>query len=266
MPTNPLQALIDWTTKLDWREDLAPWLLASMAIGLVAGWLLWLLPKVNRRVAIDLARALHSPGGILLAWLLRLVWLIGPGYIALLFGLLSPSLMGLTQIDWGAPFAYGLGFAVLSLAVLLAAGLTYRQAFRHHQDRRPWTLAISESIRLGLEAGALQWHWAFYRCIAIAFCQAAGFVEPIYWGTWLGVAIIVLEGILNPLLWRDLGIPGLAERRLLRAVLLLATSVLYLVSRNFWLAWILHAVTITVLEPRFSPVERTPTPLKPTTR
>jgi hypothetical protein len=253
MPTDPLQALSDWTTKLDWQQDLVPWLLASMAIGIASGWLLWLLPRVSGRADRGLTRALHSPGGGLLAWLLRLAWLIGPGYVTLLIGLLSPSLMGLTQIDWGAPFVLGLGFAALSLIVLLAAGLAYRRSFQHHPERRSLPGAIDESVRLVLEAGGLQWHWAFYRCVAITFLQTTDVLEPTYWGTWLAVAIIALEGLLNPLLWRDLGRPGLAERRILRAILLIVTSVLYLISRNFWLAWAFHAASISVLEPRFFP-------------
>lgn len=253
MPTNPLEVLLSWAAELNWREDLTPWLVASMVIGIGSGWILWLLSKANRQAASGLTRALHSPGGTLISWVVRLVWLIGPGYITLLIGLLPPSLMGLTSIDWGAPFAYGIGFAILSLIILLAAGVAYRWAFQHAQGQRPLTLIISQSVRLVLEAGALQWHWAFYRSVAIVACQAVGLAEATYWGTWLGVFIISLEALLNPLVWRDLSSPGLAERRLLKAVLLVATSVLYLVSRNFWLAWALHAVTVAVLEPRFIP-------------
>jgi hypothetical protein len=39
----------------------------------------------------------------------------------------------------------------------------------------------------------------------------------------------------------------------LRAALLGATSVLYLLSRSFWLAWALHAVAAAILEPRMAP-------------
>jgi hypothetical protein len=47
-----------------------------------------------------------------------------------------------------------------------------------------------------------------------------------------------------------LRLPGEAEPRILQGVLLLATSVLFLLSRNFWLAWAVHGVVALTLEPR----------------
>ncbi len=77
-----------------------------------------------------------------------------------------------------------------------------------------------------------------------------GFAAPESWGVWLAAALIALQGALNPMLWCDLQTPGQAGKRLLRAVLLVASSVLYLLSRNFWLAWALHGVASVLLEPR----------------
>jgi hypothetical protein len=181
-------------------------------------------------------------------------WLIGPGYAALLLGDLSPRVMGLSQIDLGAGLGLGALFAVLSLAVLLSAGLTYRRTSYASQPYASLGSAIVVSVRLVLEAGALQWHWAFYRSAVIAALAAVGWRNPVYWGAWMAVGVICLEGALSPFLWRDLRTPGLAERRLLRGVLLVATTVVYLLSRNFWLAWALHGLTTLILEPRLTAV------------
>jgi hypothetical protein len=184
-----------------------------------------------------------------------MVWLVLPGYAALLMGLLSPRLMGLSQIDLGAGLGFGALYAVFSLAVLLAAGLTYRRL--RHANSPGWFyptvgFGVIAGVRLVVEAGGLQWHWAFYRSAIIAAMTGIGLSDPIYWGSWLAVAWICLEGALSPLLWRDLRHSGRAEIRILRGVLLVATTVIYLLSRNFWLAWALHGLTTVLLEARLN--------------
>jgi hypothetical protein len=101
-----------------------------------------------------------------------------------------------------------------------------------------------------MEAGALQWQWAFYRSAMIEALTTAAAAAPVYWGTWLAVVVLAVQGALSPLLWHDLRTPARAERRVLRAALLATTSVLYLLSRNFWLAWALHGAASAILEPR----------------
>ena len=60
--------------------------------------------------------------------------------------------------------------------------------------------------------------------------------------------VLAVQGALSPWLWHDLRTAGLAERRVLRAALLAITSVLYLLSRNFWLAWALHGAASAILD------------------
>jgi hypothetical protein len=194
----------------------------------------------------------------MVAWLGWMAWLVAPGYAALLLGVLSPRLMGLTQIDWGAPFGYGMAFAGLALAILIAAGVTVRQRGPALPAWPTLSAALAGGALLIAEAGALQWHWAFYRSAAIQAAQELGASAAIVWGTWLGVGIVALEGALNPELWHDLQTPGQAERRVLRAVLLVATSVLFLLSRNFWLLWATHALAAVIVQPRLAQPQRLP--------
>jgi hypothetical protein len=201
----------------------------------------------------------RSPGGLFAGWFLWMIWLVGPGYAALVTGQLSPRLMGLSQIDLGAGLGFGTLFAVFALIVLLAAGLTYRRLRYTDSLGAPYPtpgIAISAGVRLIVEAGALQWHWAFYRSAIIVALAGAGLPDPLYWGSWLAVAWICLEGALSPLLWSDLRHSGKAEIRILRGVLLVATTVVYLMSRNFWLAWALHSLTTVLLEARLSAAPR----------
>jgi hypothetical protein len=233
-------------------SPLLPWVLASIVIYALAANALWLAVRRSGPQG-RLSGWLRSRPGQLLLWLTRVLWLVLPGYAALLLGLLSPRVMGLSQIELGWGLGRGLIFAAGALAVLLAAGLSYRRA---HPAPPPY-LTLSHGVTLTallvVEAGALQWQWAFYRSAVIEALAATAAPAPAYWGTWLAAVVLAVQGALSAWLWRDLRTPGLAERRVLRAALLGATSVLYLLSRSFWLAWALHAVAAAILEPRMAP-------------
>ncbi len=230
-------------------SPLLPWVLASMLCYAVAANGLWLAVRRSGPQG-RLSRGLHSRPGQLLLWLTRALWLILPGYAALLRGLLSPRLMGLSQIELGWTLGRGLIFAAGALLLLLAAGLSYRRAHPTPSPYLTFSHGLALTTLLALEAGALQWQWAFYRSALIEALTAAALPAPVYWGTWLAAGLLAVQGALNAWLWHDLRIPGLAERRVLRAALLGATSVLYLLSRNFWLAWALHGAAAAILEPR----------------
>lgn len=230
-------------------HDLLPWILASTAC---YGLATTLLAVFRRHTSPQnrLATLANSTGGAATGWLVWVIWLIGPGYVALLLGLLSPRLMGLSQIDLGTGLGLGALFAALSVGVLLAAGLTYRRTRHTGSPYASLGQAVGASVRLVLEAGSLQWHWAFYRSAIIVAVAGLGLNNPVYWGAWLAAGWICLEGALSPCLWHDLRTPGRAEIRMLRGVLLFATTVIYLLSRNFWLAWALHALIVVIVEPR----------------
>ena len=230
------------------------WVAGSIVIYAAAGLVLWLGQR-RGDVQSSLAAFLGSPGGTLLSWLTRLVWLIGPGYAALLLGAVSPRLMGLSQIEIDAGLGQGVILALAALGLLALAVVGYRRgqpagpAYASRADR------VAVSVRLALEAGGLQWQWAFFRAVLIAAAVQRGVgADPAYLGAWLAVGLITLQGVLNPLFWRDLRTPGLAGARLLRAVILVVTTQIYLLSGNFWLGWTFHAATVVLLEPRLESI------------
>ncbi|MEA3338100.1 MAG: hypothetical protein U9R25_19605 [Chloroflexota bacterium] len=237
--------------QLTWQDSLVPWVIGSIVVGIAGAWLVWLATRRRWQWSSALRSFLASQTGETFSWLFRLAWLILPAYATLLMGLLSPRLMGLTQVSWGIDFASGVAFALFGGGILLIAGLSYRRSHTTPRQISSTSDSTVRAIRLILEAGALQWHWAFYRAALIGSAPAGTVDNLIAWGTWTAAALVVTEGILSPLFWRDLRTPGLAERRVLRAVLLVATSVLYLITANFWLAWALHASVVLMLEPRF---------------
>ena len=70
---------------------------------------------------------------------------------------------------------------------------------------------------------------------------------PLYWGSWLGLALIALEWALNPFARAELQRPGQRETALLRVVLAIATTALFTVTPNFWLLLIAHLAVETVI-------------------
>lgn len=225
------------------------WVAGSIAIYVVSSLVLWLGQR-RGNLHSSLASFLGSPGGTLLGWLARLVWLIAPGYAALLLNIVSPRLMGLSQIEIDVGLGQGVMLALVALGLLTLAVVGYRRSqpaspvYGSHADR------LAVSARLALESGGLQWQWAFYRAVLVAALLQQGAANPVYLGAWLTVAVVTIQGALNPLLWRDLRTPGLAAPRLLRAAILVVTTQVYLLSRNFWLAWAFHAAAAILLEPR----------------
>ncbi len=251
MPINPFDQLHSWwLSQLTWRQLPTLWVLASLGVGVAVANLWWLMAYSRHSLARQITAVVATTAGGSLTWLIHMAWLIGPGYAALLAGAASPRLMGLSQIDWGAGLGWGAGVAVMILAVLLAAGLSYRRSL---PAAPPWpslAAAIAGSALLAFEAGALQFQWAFYRSASIEAAASLDAAAPLAAGTWLAVVIVSLQAALSPWFWRDLRTPGLAERQVLRAALLVASAVVFLVSRNFWLIWLLHASVAVLLQPR----------------
>lgn len=247
MPSSPFDHLSQWwAVQRDPAQSPTLWVLLSVVIGIAAAQAIWWAETSPRPTARRMSHWLASPAGRWIAWWLRMAWLVGPGYAALLSGVASPRRMGLSQIDWGASFGYGLAFAGLALAVLLAAGISLRRSGPATSPWPSWSAAVAGSLLLAVEAGALQFQWAFYRDAAIQAAEAWGMAAPAQAGTWVGVLLVTLQGGLDPALRQDLRSPV----QVLRWALLLATAVLYLLSRNFWLGWALHAAAAVLLEPR----------------
>jgi len=228
------RALVEtWWAKLialdAWRTEPGLWVLSS-----------WILYVLGAQIS---ARYGGLPRG--LWWAIRLTYLIGIPYAALLIGAASPRLMGLNGLDWVRTLGIGVPLAI---AVWLMIMMSWRRGIRDSVLNPPgrsmassmnWLLAI-------VEAAGQQWHWAFYRNAAIRWWG-------LYYGTWAGVLLVITEWCGNPSIWRALRHPGHAGPILLRLILLIATAALYLVTPNWWLMWGLHTLTLLSTQARQSP-------------
>jgi hypothetical protein len=170
--------------------------------------------------------------------------------------------MGLTGIDWVASLRAGAPLMFLIIGLLIFGWLVYRRSLPGDRSRTRLARA-GATLRAPIDAALLQWHWAFYRALAIAIlpliaAALAGteilrplgsqlMAAPLYWGSWLGLSVIALEWALNPFARAELRRPGQREIALLRVVLAVATTALFTLTPNFWLLLIAHLVVETVI-------------------
>jgi len=237
------------------------WLGASLLAAVVATNAAWLVFKVlGKRSGAPANPAL----GVLsaLAWLFVSLFFLLPPPAAWRFGALSPRLMGLTGIDWVESLRAGALLMFLIIGLLLFGWLVYRRSLAGERGRTRIE-RVGATLRAPVDAALLQWHWAFYRALAIALLPiVAGALAhsdilhplgsqlmeaPLYWGSWLGLALIALEWALNPFGRAGLRRPGQRETALLRVVLAIATTALFTVTPNFWLLLIAHLAVETMI-------------------
>ncbi len=260
------------------------WLLASflaLVIATNAGWF-----AVRKRAADPAFR--RGPLAAV-GWLcVSLFYLLTP-FAALQQGVVSPYALGLTEINWPATLSNGMVLAGLIVAGLLFGWLVYRRTWADEAGGdgmaaapafptggSPSGLArVLALLRAPFDAALQQWHWAFYRAAAIGWLMlpiglagapAADRVlqglqgEPLYWGAWLGLAVVGLEWALDPFARAALRRQGDREVALRRAALAVATTGLFVLTRNFWLCLVVH-VAVETLATGWFPL-RSPAPAR----
>ncbi len=197
-----------------------------------------------------------------LAWLLVSLFFLLPPPAAWRFGALSPRLMGLTGLDWVRSLRAGAALMFVIIGLLIFGWLVYRRSLSGDRGRTR-VARIGATLRAPIDAALLQWHWAFYRALAIALIPVVAGVlasseilrplgsqlleAPLYWGSWLGLALIALEWALNPFARAGLRRSGQRETALLRVVLAITTTALFTLTPNFWLLLIVHLTVETVI-------------------
>lgn len=201
-------------------------------------------------------------------WLSALRWLAVP-YVGLLVGGLSPRRMGLSQIDWlaGAGWGVGMILALLGLLWLIQSGDLNLHKSRATAGTIPQPGPASFVV---LISGLQEFHWAFLRGGlwsllrtmdgAASGLPASLLAQPAYWAIWIAGALAVIELLVAGMVRRIGPTEGLIQ-----LFILLATSVLFLYTRNFWLCWLLHtgmrlvlarSITARNLPPQSPPAAR----------
>jgi hypothetical protein len=207
----------------------------------------WLLPQFHwQRPGFWLLLSLISSAFLLFAswrmpaqrrhWLRMGRWFLIP-YLGLVAGGLSPRLMGLTHLDWVAGLSLGVAliFAIWVLLLLIRATVQIEEA---PGEAPPlWSLTLPEQI---IGAGAQEFHWAFLRAATweMLLAYPGGLEMPGYWAMWIA-SILALPGIFVQ--------HNHTSQRLITAMVLITTAILFFYTRNFWLCWLLHATSQLLL-------------------
>ncbi len=187
-----------------------------------------------------------------------LLFYLGIPYLALggwprrpLQGLLSPVDLGLVGpgavwpvTRWLEALSTSLGVGLLTFLVLYLAWKSARRG-----ENNPPTFPARPVWMLLIEGLFLEVHWAFYRG------GLAVLLDDVYLGVFAGLALVYVEGGLNPSWrdgWRD---PSQGVVHWFRAGLALASSLLFLLTRNLWGCLLMHWLVEIVFWRLFSPSE-----------
>jgi hypothetical protein len=258
---------------IDYRIELSLWIALSIliyAISVNLAWR-WRRPRPGRLASwIEKVRSWPPTGWLF--QLLRFAYYVGlpfclllsggaverslrrfPGFGFLMRGVLLPRVMGLgglTTSEWFA--GVGMGIALgCGAFFLMASGWWY---FTHSVRELLWGQAASPGSRAGVggpvvmaspppnrawwavlwEAVYAEMHWAFYRAGPIIL------LDNYYAGVFLGFLILSLEWWTNPA-WRH-GWDPMGQRPdvVLRWSLAFVMAIIFLFTRNLWLAIPLH--------------------------
>jgi hypothetical protein len=259
---------------MDWLEthlDLSNpglWILASFALAVLAANAGWVVLRLTRG-HLRLGRLLRSSGVRAIVWLFVSLYLLLVPLFAWRYGAISPYLLGLNELDWVGSITVG-GLLMILLTVLVLFGwLVYRHTLPADQTETPPTEGrLIHALRAPIDAALAQWHLAFYRAAAIGWLAEISVLpaafpnilreglqsQPFYWGSWLGLGVLLVESVLNPQLWAMLSTPTQEERAwgrpeaILRSLALaVATTALFILTRNLWLCLACQVIVETAV-------------------
>ena len=220
------------------------WTLASVFLYVAAH---HLIHRGRRGLPAPLARLIAPLGALAevagVQHAVRLGFLVGIPYLALIQGVTNPRLLGLVPDDWARSVAWGLVLGAGAMALFLSGWIRYVRSLgsRPPALERPllgkvraaaepwgWVAVLAQAI-------SLEVHWAFYRG------APQWLLGDFYWGVFGGLAIVYLEDAATPQ-WRSrLDTPQVGAVAW-RWGMALAMAVIFLHTRNLWLTVGLHFV------------------------
>ncbi|MBI3536925.1 MAG: hypothetical protein HY070_05130 [Chloroflexi bacterium] len=207
-------------------------------------------------VAANVGWANRNPGfsraGRLISWtraawapralraILRWAYYLLLPYGALVLGYDSVRALGLWNLDWS-------GNAGIAIALLVGALVVFTWVWRPYA--RAEHPAAVESSGWGraqhfLEIFYEQAHWAFYRSGPILW------LNNLYWGSFLGLALVFIEGWSNPRARESVREITRADTPLWTGSVAIVSAIIFIFTQNFWYCLIAHLVLDFGLRPR----------------
>lgn len=233
------------------------WLLASIALHTLASMLHWAL---NQRTRTTRSLSTWWPKAqqvLQLPWLsqsIRMLYGLGLPAAALMWkGTVTSRGLGLSPFDSqphaGADSAsfVSSGFLNASWTLLIATAVALLFACGRWLSRAPSPVTRTETpwfdrfARAALDGLYHQVHWAFYREPFVILLDATA-------GSWLGLVPVAVETVLNICVWEKLQGNDLEARRdlILRAALWVASTIMFIRTRNLGLAILMHTAVCTI--------------------
>lgn len=239
------------------------WLGASMLLAIFCSNLVWLFSpwveadrargefgSLAERIVVKVATWRFASASY---QILRLLYYVGLPFAALfwghdaivsrLFGLQAlvlpeaggtqhSTLLSANWLDWLGDLGWAAALGLGSWGFLLLAAWARRRALSRRKGHgRGSGTSGSGTVQ---EAVYHEIHWAFYRNAPIV---AFG----LYWGVWMGLGLVALEALANPMWRKGMSDPTQASGQLLRASLAVVSSLLFLQTQNLWLALVVHS-------------------------
>ncbi len=220
------------------------------------------LPTVSQRLRSFAAGKGALPKSIVgaIVELIRFGYYVGVPFLALYFGWIDRRVMGLGLLDWATGLQWAIVLLLASWLILMVIWLPYLRAtsavLAPEGTHRSFPRRVVEIIYM-------QFHWAFYRAAAITLLT--GIVpDEGYWGVAIGLALIFLEALTNPVNRSRLNRIGQADSVVWNSGQAVINGLGFLVTGNFYLLVFIHfLLKVSVPHLRPSPVER-PSPFAAT--
>lgn len=260
---------MNWRTTCFDASDPGLWAFVTAAIAILAVNIAWLIVHGsedwrgrNAHLAL-LSDSVHAA-----AWLIASLYLLLPPLYAWRCGVISPYLLGVAELDWIESLSVGGPFVGLVIALVVFGWLIYRRTLPPAAPAVRGEGRVLLAFRAVIDAGLTQWRLAFLRAALIAWLAALPAqpdalpaallrqlqVQSFYWGSWLGLGLALIEAGLNPFVRDALHWPTPALQQqerpeaLLRGLALaVATTGLFVLTRNFWLCLACQAAVETLI-------------------
>jgi hypothetical protein len=204
------------------------WFLLQLSPQTPGFWLLLSIVSLVVLVALDGRLSVRQR-----YWTRLTRWVMIP-YAGLLAGGLSPTLMGLTNIDWQDSLRIGLSLVFAIWVLLFLARASMQPAAPKPTDTTRtaiggWISAVSETVYDGAE----QFQWSFLRGATWEMLLTSSALPdlPAYYAVWIA-AVLALPDVL---------LERSSFNRLIGLFILLVSTALFYYTRNFWLCWLFHA-------------------------
>jgi hypothetical protein len=159
--------------------------------------------------------------------------------------------MGITGTDWiegqsaqgflWEDWARGAGLAIVAILGVWLLWLLPRWVAPKAGLAPAANIPLAPMWRRLLDVFYLELHWAFYRSGPILW------LGNLYWGTFLGAGLALLEGVLNPGLWQMLRHPRTAFPALMWLTTAWVSALLFLATQNLWIVMAAHLVLALLL-------------------